>query len=417
MSQRMLLRMMVVGVVVQLPGAVVTSSSAALTLTTPTVSTPTVPLKTPTVPVRTPTVQVTTPTVTVKSPTPPPVTVPSVPAKPPPGPAPPPVLPVKTAPKATPVPVKIPVPLKPPAVSTPSVEVASSPSLPGTGRVSVPALSVPSASGSPAATRISRVGATPGAVGSAATSGDGLLSDGPAAGALSGFAGFLQGGQGLPSSDGAAPTMLGAERALRLLARGRITLADPRVRNLVRGLVACLPLLPARMRTVLRLRTGVGDRHPFSARAVARKLHVSRRRLAILEVRSLRRLVTAARTSGCSRPALAPASRFVSVAYLSIVGPGSLVPAGGVAGGLYLKAPAGPGPESVPPAEAIPGSALPVRPASSGRLVWEAGLAALLGVLLVAYLVRDEMGLGSLRARRGRRRSRGGRSRGGDGGR
>src|SRR6185437_5551330 len=142
------------------------------------------------------------------------------------------------------------------------------------------------------------------------SSSKGLLSDGPAAGALSGFAGFLQGGQGLPSSDGAAPTMLGAERALRLLARGRITLADPRLRGLVRSLEACLPLLPARMRTVLRLRTGVGGTHPFSAHTVARRLHISRGRLAIVEVRSLRRLLTAARTRGCSRPA-APAAHFV----------------------------------------------------------------------------------------------------------
>ncbi len=427
MSRRVLLRTLVVVVVVQLPGAVVTDGSSALTLTTPTVTTPTVPVKTPTVPVKTPTVTVKTPTVpvktptvpvktptvTVKTPAPPPVTVPSVPVKPPSVPAPPPAVPVRAPRKTTSIPVRTPVPLKPPAVTTPSIKAPALAPIPGTASLPAQGLAAPLSRRAPAATRSSRT-TPPNTVWPAPSDGYGLAGGAAAAGALTGFGGLLEDAQALVSSRTAGRATLGSERALRLLARGRITLADPRLRRLVRSLEACLPLLPARLRAVLRLRTGVGGAHPFSARTVARRLHISRRRLVTLEVRSLRRLASAARRRGCSRAA-APAAGFASVSYLSFLGPAPPVPSGGVAGGLYLKTPDEPGPESVPPAEAIPSSPLRVRPAASNPIFWEAALAALIGVLLVVYLVRDDMGLGPLRPGRSRRRSHGAKPPDGDG--
>lgn len=420
MSQGTLLRVLAVGVVVQLQGAVATNSGNALTLTTPTVKTPalpvkapTVPVKVPTVPVKVPTVPVKTPTVTVKAPAPPPVSVPSVPVKAPPAPALPPATPIKAPPEAKALPVKTPVSPKAPAVITPTVKGLAPAPLPGTGSVSASGMSAPQASRAPAAVRAVR-GALPSTARPAAIDGYGVAAGDSAAGALAGLGGSLEAPRALVASRTPGHAALGSERALRLLARGRITLADPRVRSLVRRLEACLPLLPVRLRAVLSLRTGVPGTHPSSARAVARRLHISRRRLATLEVRSLRRLESAARTRGCSRAA-APAARFVSVSYLSFRGPASPLPSGGVAGGLYLKNPAEPGAESLPPAEAIPSSSLRVRPGSSNQIVWEAGVAALLGLVVVAYLVRDDMGLDPLRWRRGRRRSRGAKPLDGDG--
>jgi hypothetical protein len=187
----------------------------------------------------------------------------------------------------------------------------------------------------------------------------------------------------------------------RLLRHGRAMLDEPRVRAFVLGLEGCLTQIPPRLRTVLRLRVGVAEPRPLSAGAVAARLHVSQKRLAKLEVRALRLLSHAARTSGCARrAAVVPGLALVSF-------PGTSAAGGGVAGGLYFKEPAASDAQPIPPAEAIPAPTLRVPQGSDGPLVW-ALIAALGGALLVAYLVRSDMGLGPLSLGRRRRRRSGG---------
>ena len=333
------------------------------------------------------------------------MTVPSVPVKTPP--PPPPLIPVKAPPVTTSTPVKAPVPLRPPALSTPSVKAPLPSSTPGTAPAPVlPVAAAPRAVRDTLTRVAGAASARTAGIGRSPASAE-LATGIPAAGALGGFSPLLEGSRALVSSAQGGTPPLSPSAALRLLARGRIALGDPRLRSLVRRLETCLPLLPARLRTVLRLRTGVGASRRLSARATARLLHIRRKRLATLEVRALRLLSRTARTRGCGLPA-ASGPRFLSVGYLSFPGSSAQTPAGGVAGGLYLKAPSDTGAESVPPAEVIPGSPLQARPTSSGQTFWEAAVAALVGVLLVAWVVRDDMGLGPLRTRRRRRRPGGG---------
>ena len=200
-----------------------------------------------------------------------------------------------------------------------------------------------------------------------------------------------------------APAIAADPRLARLLAHGRATLNDRRVRGLVRRLAACLAYLPPRMRKVLRLRSGAHEKRPLGARAVAHRLHISRRRLAALEARGLRLLARQARASGCAAGAdSAPGP--VPVSFLLAPVAGGPAASGGVAGALYLKAPPESSPESVPPAEAIPTAPLRVTPRGSARLYWEVAAAAVAGLLLVVFVVRGDMGLGPVWRRRRRRR-------------
>ena len=140
------------------------------------------------------------------------------------------------------------------------------------------------------------------------------------------------------------------------------------------GLQGCLTQIPARLRSVLRLRVGLAEPRPLSAGAVAARLHISKKRLAKLEVRALRLLSHAARTRGCATRAAAVPAVFP----VSFLGSSAGGAAGGVAGGLYFKEPAQSGAQSIPPGEAIPAPTLHVPQGSDGPLVW-ALVAALAG--------------------------------------
>jgi hypothetical protein len=195
------------------------------------------------------------------------------------------------------------------------------------------------------------------------------------------------------------------QQIARLLRHGHASLDDPRVRAFVLGLEACLTELRPRLSKVLRMRVGVAGARPLSARVVAGRLHISRKRLGVLEVRALRRLTSAARTTGCATRAAAAAvfPGLVPVGFVSAFTGGA---AGGVAGGLYFKESSEPGAETVPPAEATPSPTLRVAQSSDVPLVW-ALIAALAGTLLIVALVRSDMGLGPMAAgRRLRRRYR-----------
>jgi hypothetical protein len=380
----------------------------------PAVKTPTVPVKTPPPVVKTPTVPVKTPTVPVKTPTVP-VKTPTAPVK-----VPPPVLKTPTVPVKTPtVTVKTPtVTVKTPAVRTPTVPTtapsARAPAVPApTVRVETPAVRA----GSPL--RRARAGAVPAPTAlvlsraSAAAAGR-VLADPELAPTL---------GPSLERAETAAAP-LGApggaiaftpQEIARLLLHGHAMLDNPRVRAYVLGLKGCLSQIPARLRTVLRLRAGVGARRPLSAREVGARLHISRRRLGVLELRALRGLSRAARTTGCARreAAAATALRFVPGGF---VGRFVEVGAGGVAGGLYFREPAEPSAEPQPPGGEIRPPALHVTPGDNAPLLW-ALLAALAGALLVGYLIRSEMGFEPPSfGRKRRRRSGASRRRGGSDG-
>jgi hypothetical protein len=174
---------------------------------------------------------------------------------------------------------------------------------------------------------------------------------------------------------------------------------------LVLGLHGCLASLPSRLRSVLQLRTGVGEAHPLSARAVALRLGIPVDRVAAMEVKALRLLRAAAETTGCAAMAHSGTS-FAFASYIagSESGMGSGV--GGVAGARYALAPGEPGAQSVsPPASTstLPGfSAVP--PGSSA--FWTLG-AVLLAVLVIGSIALDNLGIGPRHRRRtgsGRRR-------------
>jgi hypothetical protein len=422
-SRRRIVAALAVALVAPLPGAAVSDSTAA-TLTTPSlpVTTPTVPVKTstppppapvtPPPPIKTPTVPVKTPTVPVKTPT---VKTPSVPVKTP-------TAPVKTPPvKAPTVTVKAPtVTVKTPAapskttapraVTVPSVKAPSPPSVSGdakrlpvspapirqarstTGATSI--VGTLAATTSAAGTRLARAGAL--------VASEGALRS--AAQGTTGLSGYL-GAPGAPTGAPGGAMALTPKQIERLLRHGRAMLDNPHVRAFVLELQACLGELPPQLQRVLRLRTGIAERRPSSARAVARRLHISRKRLRILEVRALRRLTTAARTTGCATRASAAAvlPGLVRIGFVSDYTGGA---AGGVAGGLYFKEASEPGAETVPPAEAIPSPTLRVAQGSDVPLIW-ALVAALAGALLIVALIRSDMGLGpSAVNRRLRRRYR-----------
>lgn len=225
-------------------------------------------------------------------------------------------------------------------------------------------------------------------------------------------AGVLQGGAvaaiaGLSAVPGAAAgagqAALTPRQIAKMLAGGRALLDHPRVRAFVLEVAGCLEALPPRLRTVVRLRTGLHEPRRLNALAVARRLHVSRKRLAAMEIRAVRLLWRAARTTGCAGKA-ASVARLEPVAFFGaptdLAGGGA---AGGVAGALYLKAPSKPDAAPVTPDAAVPAPRLQVPSSSDSPLIWVL-VAVLAGSALVVYLVRQDMGLGALSARRRRKR-------------
>jgi len=222
----------------------------------------------------------------------------------------------------------------------------------------------------------------------------------------------LGGAQGGAVSAGAAlgaggATAFTAQQIARLLRHGRAMLDNPHVRAYVLGLAGCLSQVPPRLRAVLRLRVGVQEPRRLDARATAKRLHVSRRRLRAMEVQALRELSEAARATGCATRAVTQAEngpRFVPVAFMGGLGQGA---AGGVAGGLYFREPAEAGAEPQTPGEVIPAPALHHAESDDAPLFW-ALAAAFGGALLIAYLIRSDMGLGPPVLLRRRRPGRGG---------
>jgi hypothetical protein len=384
-----------------------------------------VPLAAPPVPVKVPPVPIAAPPVPVKVP-PVPIAAPPVPVKVPPVPVKVPPVPVKQPP---PVPVKQPpLPTKPPPVpgKAPTVPVKAPPA-PGKAP-SVPAprpapsMIRPASGGAPpapsgrvtSATAPTRSGALPVVPGSRGPAGRPLLhavvgsalgsvaNDHPAAG---GGLFLAAAGQIRSAAFNGYAVTTELPDITQLLTEGHGALPNARVRALVLSLHGCLASLPSRLRSVLQLRTGVGEAHPLSARAVALRLGIPVDQVTALDLRALRRLRAAAETTGCAGIAHSETS-FVFASYIagSESGMGSAV--GGVAGARYAQAPGEPGAQSVsPPAgtSTLPGFSA-VRPGSS--VFWTLS-ALVLAVLVIGSIALDNLGIGPRHRRRtgsGRRR-------------
>jgi hypothetical protein len=103
-------------------------------------------------------------------------------------------------------------------------------------------------------------------------------------------------------------------------------LTPRRLRRAVQRLKPCLPLLSRRERRVLRVRAGLDSGRPLTVRRAARRLGLSRRRVVLIEGRSLAklRLALAAGSCGGGRGPVAPATAAASGAFGG-PGPGSLL--------------------------------------------------------------------------------------------
>ena len=203
-------------------------------------------LTAPTVP------SVPTPTVTVPAVTVPPVTVPTSPPV------------TVTPPKPPPVTMPVQAPaIHTPTVATPSVPGATSPTrVPsvGTGlRPNVPAAQ--GIAGAPGRSASSQASTSSGATSSSSSLSAGSSTAGSPMAVRS--TGASRDRHGRPAGSGAA------RRHKRPL------LSDRRLRRLVSLLKGCLPSLFPRQSNVLILRTGLGLKHAYSRRQVARILHVT----------------------------------------------------------------------------------------------------------------------------------------------
>jgi hypothetical protein len=187
------------------------------------------------------------------------------------------------------------------------------------------------------------------------------------------------------------------EEITRLLELPHRRLTGANIRRLVEQLGPCLSELRGRLRSVLRLRAGVGRRHPLSVDAVARQLGVPARRVEPLEVLAVQRLKRAEQATGCAEPATEPAPSAFNIGWVP-----SPMSGGGVASALYFV----PAPLSaVVRSPGRPSRPFGVgRPPSSDALDYAIVLVALGGLLVVALLVADSQGLPVLPGRLSRRR-------------
>jgi outer membrane biosynthesis protein TonB len=231
------------------PALTVPTVTAAPAQTVPTVTVPTIPVpKPPPVTVPKP------PTVTV--PKPPPVTVP----KPP---------PVTVTPPAK-------VPAQAPAIHTPTV---STPSVPGaTSPTRVPSVGSGSRSNLPGAQGV--VGSSGQSASSRAPTPSGATSSSSSLSAGSSTAGSAMAirSTGAARDRHGAPAGNGAGRRHK-----HPLLSSRRLRRLVSHLKGCLSSLAPRQTNVLVLRTGLGLKHAYSRRQVARILHVTLQREGAVE--------------------------------------------------------------------------------------------------------------------------------------
>jgi hypothetical protein len=98
-----------------------------------------------------------------------------------------------------------------------------------------------------------------------------------------------------------------------------------RLRRAVQRLKPCLALLSRRERRVLRVRAGLDGGRPLTVRRAARRLGLSRRRVVVIEGRSLAKLRLAAAAGSCGggRGPVAPANAVTGGAYGGPGGPGA----------------------------------------------------------------------------------------------
>ena len=282
-------------------------------------------LTAPTVP------SVPTPTVTVPAVTVPPVTVPT----------PPPV--TVTPPKPPPVTM----PVQAPAIHTPTV---ATPSVPGaTSPTRVPSVGHGSGANLPAASGIA------GSLGQSASS-QASTSSGATSSSSSLSAGSSTAGSPMAvRSTGAArdrrgrPAGSGAARRHK-----RPLLSDRRLRRLVSRLKGCLPSLAPRQSNVLVLRTGLGLKHAYSRRQVARILHVTLQQEGKAERQAVSGLQSASAGGRCvSAQSSVPKAVARTVSLLASTN--DLGPTGNTSPGAF------PGALSPPANPRVPATAVPTR--------------------------------------------------------
>ena len=227
----------------------------------------------------------TVPTVTVPPVTIPKVTTPSIPT------------PVGTVPSVSTPPVTTPK-VTTPSVSTPSGKtpsVSTPPVSPGSGKPASGSSSSGSSTGAPSTFNSGSAG-SPAAQASPAQTG-------PSASA----AGTSSGPSAVGSSSSAragSRTLTAAGGRLGQRRRAAAQADNRRLRRLVARLHACLGSLTPQSQRLLTLRAGLGASAPLSAVAVARLMHLSRRREALLEQMSVTTLRMAA-NNGCGAAVVA----------------------------------------------------------------------------------------------------------------
>ena len=284
------------------------SSSA---LTTPTV--PSVPTPTPTVPA------VTVPPVTV-----PPVTVP----KPP---------PVTVTPPKTP---QVTTPAQTPAIQTPTV---STPSVPGaTSTAGVPSVGHGSGPNLPAAQGVAGSSGQRASSPASSSSGAAGSSSSPSAGSST------AGSPMTVTSTAAARDRRGGPAASGVARRHKPPLlSNRRLRRLVSRLKGCLQSLAPRESNVLVLRTGLGLKHAYSRRQVARILHVTLQQEGKAERKAVTGLQNASAGGRCvSAQSSVPAAVARTVSLLASTN--QLGPTGNASPGAFPGAPQPAGKSSSP---------------------------------------------------------------------
>ncbi len=381
-----------------------TTSLPTTSVSLPAISTPVKapPVKLP--PVRIPPVTVTTPT--VKAPPPPPAPKVAPPSKVPIKPVPisaPPVLagpktpsnhktPVASAPVIKPG-AKVPAPTGLPSVKTPPV---------GLPRTTGAPVSAPTAAGVPTATG-KRLRSVPRSVAPGTRSAASSSPVAPSGATASGSAAAAQTREGSAYSTSPPPAIGGRHPTVSRAAAAE----SRRVMATVQRLRGCLGALPARVRLVLELRSGVSASHALSVAEAADYLNVGARRIAGLERRGLRLLRARAHTQRCETSATAV---IMSAPVYSSAVPAELAAianessggtaAGGVQGFNATRSPLGAAGASE--RQLIEAAA---RPAADRPIV--IALAILAGMLALALVTADSLGLGPRHAPwRGRLRAR-----------
>ena len=187
-----------------------------------------------------------------------------------------------------------------------------------------------------------------------------------------------------PSSPVGALSSPGQRRQRAIRARTQT------LRDLVRRLHGCLGDLPQRLRLALELRAGLDEPRALSPEAVAARLHLSSKQYAALEKGALRRLRSAAESTGCAgqSAALLDGSGSRSFGFLG----SDPTSAGGVEAVSYLKSPS-PGHEGRPSSSQAGLLGVGLSPAARDAFLLTI-LTFMGGALLIAILFADGLGVG-----------------------